>query len=60
VQFLIRTIIGQTLFTLQSNSTLLDSIPVSLEGRGGEGFGGSEIERKLEKSFIFFEIFFFL
>jgi hypothetical protein len=26
----------------------------SLERRGGEGFGGREIERKLEKSFTFF------
>jgi hypothetical protein len=33
---------------------------VSLEGRGGEGFGGREIERKLEKSFTFFEKVFFI
>jgi hypothetical protein len=32
---------------------------VSLEGRGGESFGEREIERKLEKSFAFFEKVFF-
>jgi hypothetical protein len=33
---------------------------VSLEGKGGEGFGEREIERKLEKSFIFFgKVFFY-
>jgi hypothetical protein len=30
------------------------------EGRGGEGFGGREIERKLEKPFTFFEKVFFI
>jgi hypothetical protein len=29
-------------------------------GRGGEGFGGREIKRKLEKSFTFFEKVFFI
>jgi hypothetical protein len=33
---------------------------VSLEGRGGEGFGRREIERKLEKFFTFFEKVFFI
>ncbi|KAK2399483.1 hypothetical protein QL285_049291 [Trifolium repens] len=32
----------------------------SLEGKEGEGFGGREIERKLEKSFTFFEKVFFI
>jgi hypothetical protein len=31
-----------------------------LEGKGGKGFGGREIERKLEKSFTFFEKVFFI
>jgi hypothetical protein len=30
------------------------------EGRGGEDFGRREIERKLKKSFIFFEKVFFI
>jgi hypothetical protein len=30
------------------------------EGRGAEGFGGTEIKRKLEKSFTFFEKVFFI
>jgi hypothetical protein len=32
---------------------------VSLEGRRGDGFGGRKIERKLEKSFTYFEKVFF-
>jgi hypothetical protein len=32
----------------------------SLEGKRGDGFGGRKIERKLEKSFIFFEKVFFI
>jgi hypothetical protein len=31
-----------------------------LEGRGGEDFGEREIERKLDKSFTFFEKVFFI
>jgi hypothetical protein len=33
---------------------------VSLKRRGGEDFGRREIERKLEKFFIFFEKVFFI
>jgi hypothetical protein len=33
---------------------------VSLKGTGGEGFGGREIERKLEKYFAIFEKVFFI
>jgi hypothetical protein len=33
---------------------------VSLKRRGGEGFGARKIERKLDKSFIFFEKVFFI
>jgi hypothetical protein len=33
---------------------------VNLEGRGEECFGRREIERKLEKSFTFFEKVFFI
>jgi hypothetical protein len=32
----------------------------SLEGNEGEGFGGREIERKLEKSFTFLEKVFYI
>jgi hypothetical protein len=31
-----------------------------LEGKRGEDFGGRKIERKLEKSFTFFEKVFFI
>jgi hypothetical protein len=31
-----------------------------LEGKGGEGFGGRKIEKKLEKSFTLFEKVFFI
>jgi hypothetical protein len=31
-----------------------------LEGKGAEGFGGREIERKLKKKIIFFEKVFFI
>ena len=34
---------------------LTKTLFASLEGKGGEGFGGLEIYRKMDKKFTFFE-----